>query len=202
MKKEIEIIVPETWADVSLKTYQKYNSRISNLEDEDEIVLGSISALCNIPIDIIKRLKVKDIKTLYKRLSKLISVPVNKEVFDKIEIKGVKYGFHPNLDELTMGEFVDLEEQTKDGVDGFHNVLAILYRPITEEKGNKYNIEPYNVSHIKNASLFQELSIDVVNGVMVFFYRLGNKFIKNSNRYLNQNLTKYLQEATTDGLVS
>lgn len=202
MKKEIEIIVPETWADVSLKTYQKYNSRISNLEDEDEIVLGSISALCNIPIDIIKRLKVKDIKTLYKRLSKLISVPVNKEVFDKIEIKGVKYGFHPNLDELTMGEFVDLEEQTKDGVDGFHNVLAILYRPITEEKGNKYNIEPYNESHIKNASLFQELSIDVVNGVMVFFYRLGNKFIKSSNRYLNQNLTKYLQEATTDGLVS
>lgn len=202
MKKEIEIIVPETWADVSLKTYQKYNSRISNLEDEDEIVLGSISALCNIPIDIIKRLKVKDIKTLYKRLSKLISVPVNKEVFDKIEIKGVKYGFHPNLDELTMGEFVDLEEQTKDGVDGFHNVLAILYRPITEEKGNNYNIEPYNESHIKNASLFQELSIDVVNGVMVFFYRLGNKFIKNSNRYLNQNLTKYLQEVTTDGLVS
>ena len=55
-----------------------------------------------------------------------------------------------------MGEFVDLEEQTKDGVDGFHNVLAILYRPITEEKGNKYNIEPYNESHIKNASLFQE----------------------------------------------
>lgn len=202
MKKEIEIIVPETWSDVSLKTYQKYNSRISNLEDEDEIVLGSISALCNIPIDIIKRLKVKDIKTLYKRLSKLISVPVNKEVFDKIEIKGVKYGFHPNLDELTMGEFVDLEEQTKDGVDGFHNVLAILYRPITEEKGNKYNIEPYNESHIKNASLFQELSIDVVNGVMVFFYRLGNKFIKSSNRYLNQNLTKYLQEATMDGLVS
>ena len=202
MKKEIEIIVPETWADVSLKTYQKYNSIVSNLEDEDEIVLGSISALCNIPIDIIKRLKVKDIKTLYKRLSKLISVPVNKEVFDKIEIKGVKYGFHPNLDELTMGEFVDLEEQTKDGVDGFHNVLAILYRPIIEEKGNNYNIEPYNESHIKNASLFQELSIDVVNGVMVFFYRLGNKFIKNSNRYLNQNLTKYLQEVTTDGLVS
>ena len=202
MKKEIEIIVPETWSDVSLKTYQKYNSIVSNLEDEDEIVLGSISALCNIPIDITKRLKVKDIKTLYKRLSKLISVPVNKEVFDKIEIKGVKYGFHPNLDELTMGEFVDLEEQTKDGVDGFHNVLAILYRPITEEKGNNYNIDPDNESHIKNASLFQELSIDVVNGVMVFFYRLGNKFMKNSIRYLNQNLTKYLQEVTTDGLVS
>ncbi len=202
MKKEVEIVVPETWADVTLERYQQYNKQVSNLKDEDEIVIGTISTLCNIPTDIIKRLKVKDIKTIYVKLSKLISVPVNKDVFDKIEIKGIKYGFHPNLDELTLGEFVDLEEQTKDGVDGFHNILAILYRPIVEEKGNKYNIEPYNETHIKNARLFQDLSIDIVNGVMVFFYRLGNKFIKNSNRYLEKNLTKYLQEATTDGLAS
>jgi hypothetical protein len=202
MKKQVEIIVPESWSDVTLKRYQKYHRKIADLKDEDEIILTSVSALCNIPIDIIRRLKVSDIKVLYTKLSKLISIPVNKEMFDKIEIKGVKYGFHPNLDELTLGEFVDLEEQTKDGIDGFHNVLAILYRPITEEKGNKYNIEPYNESHIKNALLFQELSIDVVNGVMLFFYRLGNKFIKNSNRYLEQNLPKYLQEVSTDGLVS
>jgi len=202
MKKEVEIVVPETWADVTLERYQQYNKQVSNLKDEDEIVIGTISTLCNIPTDIIKRLKVKDIKTIYVKLSKLISVPVNKDIFDKIEIKGVKYGFHPNLDELTLGEFVDLEEQTKDGVDGFHNILAILYRPIVEEKGNKYNIEPYNETHIKNARLFQDLSIDIVNGVMVFFYRLGNKFIKNSSRYLDKNLTKYLQEATTDGLAS
>jgi hypothetical protein len=202
MKKEVEIIVPSSWAEVTLERYQDYTNKVSHLENEDEIVLGSISTLCNIPIDIIKMLKVKDIKVIYEKLSKLISVPVNKEIFDKIEIKGVKYGFHPNLDELTLGEFVDLEEQTKDGINGLHNILAILYRPITEEKGKKYNIEPYSDKHLKNARLFQELSIDIVNGVMIFFYNLGNKFIKNSNRYLEQNLTKYLQEEITDGLVS
>jgi len=202
MKKEIEIIVPESWSDVTLKRYQEYNKRVSGLEDEDEIVLNSVSTLCNIPLSIIKRLKISDIKTLYTKLSKLISVPVNKEIFHRIEIKGIKYGFHPNLDEMSLGEFVDLEENTKDGVENLHNILAILYRPITEEKGSKYNIEPYDVKHLENASLFQDISIDVVNGVMIFFYTLGSKCMKSSANYLNNNLLSHLQEGITDGLVS
>ena len=198
----IEIIVPESWSDVTLERYQDYSTRVKGLDDEDEIVLNSISSLCGVPIEVIKRLKISDIKILYTKLGKLISVPVNKEVFDKINIKGVTYGFHPKLDDMTLGEFVDLEEQTKDGVEGFHNVLSILYRPVTEVKGSKYNIEPYNESHIKNAPLFKDVSIDVINGVMVFFYTLGSKCIKSSNRYLEANLMNHLQEMGTDGLVS
>jgi hypothetical protein len=200
MKKEIEIIVPENWSEVSLKKYQNYTRLVEGLEDEDQIVINSISALCDVPADVVSRLKVSDIRKLYKKLGRLISVPVNKEVFNKITIKGVTYGFHPNLDEMSLGEFVDLEENTQDGVLNLHNILAILYRPITEEKNNKYNIEPYNEKHILNAPLFQDVSIDVVNGVMVFFYRLGTKFIRNSNSYLDKNLLKYLQEVSTVGL--
>lgn len=199
MKKQIEIIVPESWADVTLKRYQEYNKRVSHLEDEDAIVLNSISSLCGIPLELVTKLKISDIKILYTKLSNLISVPVNKEIFDKIEIKGVKYGFHPNLDEISLGEFVDLEDNTKDGIEGLHNILAILYRPIIEEKGTEYNIEPYNENHIKNAKLFEDISIDVVNGVMVFFYRLGTKCIKSSSLYLDKNLQKYLQEVSMVG---
>ncbi len=201
MKKEIEIIVPESWSDVTLKRYQEYNKIVSGLENEDDIVLNSISTLCDIPLSIIKKLKISDIKTLYTKLSKLISVPVNKEIFHRIEIKGVKYGFHPSLDEMSLGEFVDLEENTKDGIENLHNILAILYRPITEEKGAKYNIEPYNEKHLENASLFQNISIDIVNGVMIFFYTLGSKCMKSSIHYLNNNLPSHQQEEITDGLV-
>jgi len=199
MKKEIEIIVPETWSDVTLATYQNYHKNVSGLEDEDEIVLNTISTLCNVPVDIVSRLKLNDIKTIYKKLSKIISVPVNKEIYEKIEIKGVKYGFHPNIDEMSLGEFVDLEEQTKDGIENMHNVFAILYRPITEEKGNKYDIEPYNAKHIQQSRIFKDVSIDVVNGVMVFFYRLGSKCLTSSKHFLDKNLTSHLQEVSTGG---
>ena len=199
MKKEIQIIVPNNWGEVSLKHYQAYNKMVVGLEDEDAIVINTISALCNVPVEIVKRLKVSDIRHLYKKLSKLISIPVNKEVYDRIEIEGITYGFHPNLDEMTLGEFVDLEEQAKDGVEGLHNTLAILYRPITAEQKNQYNIEPYTEHHIKNAAKFQNLSIDIVNGVMLFFYTLGNKCLLSSMRYLERNLTSHQQGATMDG---
>lgn len=200
MKESIEIIVPENWSDVSLKTYQNYVSKIEGLTNEDEIVIQSVSSLCNIPLNLIKHLKREDIKQLYTKLSKLISLPINKQIIDKIDIGGVKYGFHSNLDEMTLGEFVDLDEYSKNGVDGIQYILSILYRPITEEKGNKYNIEPYNEKHIENARLFEELSIDVVNGVMVFFYHLGSELLKNSQGYLDKEVERLQQEGIMGGL--
>tara|TARA_R110001599_G_scaffold347011_1_gene572866 strand:+ start:7233 stop:7838 length:606 start_codon:yes stop_codon:yes gene_type:complete len=186
MKESVEINVPTSWADVSLKVYQDYTSKIAGLTNEDEIVIQSISSLCGIPLKLIKMLKREDIKQIYITLSKLISLPINKEVIDKVEIKGITYGFHSNLDEMTLGEFVDLDEYSKEGVDGIQYILSILYRPITETKGNKYNIEPYNEKHIDNARHFEELSIDVVNGVMVFFYHLGSELLMSSQNYLER----------------
>ena len=60
MKESIEIIVPENWADVSLKSYQNYVTKINDLKGEDEIVIHSISSLCNIPLKLIKHLKRED----------------------------------------------------------------------------------------------------------------------------------------------
>ena len=193
MKESVEINVPTSWGDVSLKVYQDYTSKIAGLTDEDEIVIQSISSLCGIPLKLIKMLKREDIKRIYITLSKLISLPINKEVIDKIEINGITYGFHSNLDEMTLGEFVDLDEYSKEGVDGIQYILSILYRPITETKGNKYNIESYNESHIQNARHFQDLSIDVVNGVMVFFYHLGSELLMNSQSYLERVEEKLMQ---------
>ena len=181
MKKEISITIPQKWADVDLNCYQKYISKIDDIENEDDIVIHSIASLCGVPEKFVKKLKREDIKKIYEKLSKIISVPVNKKIYNKIEIKGVKYGFHPNLDEMTLGEFVDIEENSKGGVGSFHNVLSVLYRPIIKEEKGKYDIEPYETKHLENSELFKTLSIDIVNGVMIFFYTLGNKLFTNDS---------------------
>ena len=64
---------------------------------------------------------------------------------------------------------------------------------------NKYNIESYKEKHIDNARLFEELSIDLVNGVMVFFYHLGSELLTNSQGYLEKEVERLQQEGTMVG---
>jgi hypothetical protein len=65
------------------------------------------------------------------------------ELQPTFEYKGIKYGFVPNLDDLTTGEFIDIETYQKEPKDTY-KVLSVLYRPITKEgQGNRYLIAPY-----------------------------------------------------------
>lgn len=174
MKKQVTLNVPQSWGEVSLGSYQKY-ANLEESEDPNDVIYNTISSFCDIDAEIVKRFKIKDLKTVYDSLNKLIKLELNKKLINKIEIDGEVFGFHPNIDSMSFGEYVDIEEFTKEQIDGFHKVLSILYRPITEEKNGKYNIEPYEVKHLENADKFKRVNMDVVNGVTVFFYSLGSK---------------------------
>ena len=177
MKKTIEIKIPTDWADVSIEKYVKYNHAMKELEDERQIIIKTISILCNISEHIVEVMKLKDLKKIQVNLQKLIGKPVNKNIINKIDINGVKYGFHPNLDELTMGEFVDVETYAKEN--DIAKMMSVLYRPINKEEGNRYNIEPYDFDkHSDNANQFQKLSINVGNAIAVFFWTLGKEQLK------------------------
>lgn len=174
MKKEVILNVPQNWGEVTLGNYQKY-VETSESKDPTDVIYNTISSFCNVPTEVVKRFKLKDLKKVYNSLNKLIKVELNKTLINKIELDGVTYGMHPNLDSMTFGEYVDVEEFTKENIGGFHKVLAVLYRPITEEENGKYNIEPYEVKHQDNAEKFKAVNMDVVNGLTVFFYNLGSK---------------------------
>tara|TARA_R110002050_G_scaffold24659_2_gene65844 strand:+ start:936 stop:1535 length:600 start_codon:yes stop_codon:yes gene_type:complete len=177
MKKTIEINIPTDWCDVSIERYVKYNQSMKGLEDEKEIIIKTISILCNVPGRVVEVMKLKDLKKIQENLQKLIGKPVNKDIINKIDINGVKYGFHPNLDELTMGEFVDVETYAKEN--DIAKMMSVLYRPITKETGNRYNIEPYDFDkHSDNANHFQKLSINIGNAIAVFFWTLGKEQLK------------------------
>ena len=78
------------------------------------------------------------------RIGKLQS-EANNKLTRIIEIDEVRYGFHPDLDSLTLGEYADIETFVKMDIDKhLPEVMAILYRPIVEEKNEIYTIEPYD----------------------------------------------------------
>jgi hypothetical protein len=199
MKKTFEISIPTEWDEVSVLKYQKYTSAVKDLTDDDEITRQTISVLCDIPISVISHIKLKDLKVIQKGLQKLISKPVNKQIINKINIDDKMFGFHPKIDDLTMGEYVDIETFAKEN--DLASMMSVLYRPITEEQGNRYNIEPYHTNHIDNRKHFEKLSINVANAIVVFFWDLGNQQLKNIHQYLKET-EKNLHPVDMDGLQS
>jgi|TARA_R100000081_G_C4820055_1_gene178932 hypothetical protein len=182
MKKTFEISIPTEWEDVSIEKFVKYSQAVNHLEDDKEIVVKTISTLCSIAEEVVEVMKMKDLQKIQTTLQKLISKPINKEIINKINIEGTVYGFHPKLDEMTMGEFVDVETYAKEN--DFAGMMSVLYRPIIQTQGNRYNIEPYDTDvHYSNSQKFKKLSINVGNAIAVFFWDLGKTQLQHFQQY-------------------
>ena len=55
---------------------------------------------------------------------------------------GIEYGFIPSLEDMTVGEFADLENYLTTGKD-YHKAMAVMYRPIINSYSNTYKIQEY-----------------------------------------------------------
>lgn len=99
---------------------------------------------------------------------------------------GVEFGFIPNLDDMTFGEYTDLDTYITDW-EQMHKAMAVLYRPIKKKGLNDtYEIEKYNGS-ITYSDVMKHAPLDVVFGANVFFYNLGNELLKSTMNYLENN---------------
>jgi hypothetical protein len=91
---------------------------------------------------------------------------------------GVEYGFIPKLDDISVGEFIDLDEYIKDAKQ-LHKIAAILYRPVTKRNGLNYDIEKYEGTS-KYADTMMKVDYKVILGALVFFWNLGNSLLQSS----------------------
>jgi len=201
MNTELEINIPTDWSEISIQKYQMYVDSVNDITEERDIIAKTISILCDIPEAIIYKIKLKDLKVIHSKLQKLISRPVNKEIINKINIDDKVFGWHSKLDDITMGEFVDIEQYAKDN--NLAGMMSVLYRPIIKEDGNRYDIEPYDaLTHEKNVALFKKLSVNIANPVAVFFWNLGSIQLANFHQSLKEVEANQVQQASTDGSLS
>jgi len=106
-----------------------------------------------------------------------------------IEVEGKRYGFHPNLDDITLGEYADVETFIKDDVEkNLPELMAILYRPIVEEKNGIYIIEAYDGNINIRAEEMKKMPAEQVQSALVFFYNLGKELLRTLPSYLMERL--------------
>ena len=190
-KELTEYQLPDTWADVKLHQYCGLIIRLEKEKDERmAVMMRTIEALTDMTIHQVSRIPYKHLFKIYEHLIKLLKVEPNQELVFKIEAKDKTYGFHPDLKNMTMGEFVDLETAMKSPYENMAEIMAILYRPIIDQEGDKYKIEEYGGVKEEDIEFMKNINMDIVHSASAFFLEL--------NKELEMNLVSYLEDMKTE----
>jgi len=199
---KIELTIPTTLNDIKLAQYQKFLSIAKDNEESEFLQQKMVQLFCGIDLKDVAQIRYKDVAEITANINSLFTK--ENAFIQRFKMGGVEFGFIPNLDEMSTGEYMDLDNYITDW-DTMHNAMAVLYRPITNKLGNKYQIEEYKGS-ITYADVMRHAPLDVVLGAMVFFYTLGNDLLKSTINYLETNqevqniLTKHNLENVGDGI--
>jgi len=179
------ITIPTTLNDITLAQYKEW-VKLGELKDI-QLQMETIRIFCNIPLISVRRMRASDINDITNNIFKMLETKPT--LINRFKMNGVEYGFIPNLDDMTFGEYVDLDTYIGNWPE-IEKAMAVLYRPVTIKVKNKYLIEDYNAD---NYEVMEDMPLDVVLGSIVFFYNLGIDLCKV--------MTNYIQTADKDSLM-
>tara|TARA_R100000781_G_scaffold13902_1_gene11852 strand:+ start:470 stop:1111 length:642 start_codon:yes stop_codon:yes gene_type:complete len=201
--KEFKLI--SKWSDVTLEKWLKLIDLETGSKTKE--AAETIAALSDIPKQLIKELSIKDVAVIMSRIAEL-QQKQDSSLKRIIEINGVEYGFHPDLDSITLGEYADIETFIKNGIETqLAKMMAVLYRPITEKKGNIYTIEAYDGDIRMRTQEMKQMSAEQVQSALVFFWHLGKElslilpsYLMERLKEMNQQLPQNPSQKSGDGL--
>jgi hypothetical protein len=171
---KIEINVPTSLSEVTLGQYQKFLKIAEENPEGNFLNAKMIEIFCGIPLSDSYKLKMSSVTAIIDILNELLSqTPKRVEQFT---MNGVQYGFIPDLDEMSLGEYVDLDGSASDW-NNMHIAMNVLYRKIKIKKSGKYNIVDYNV---ENPEKMKDMPLDAAIGSLFFFYNLGMELSKHT----------------------
>jgi hypothetical protein len=194
---KVELYIPDTLSEITLEKYQKYLKIQEQNDDESFLALKMIEIFCGLKAQTIMKLKATSIKEVTNVLGKMLSEqpPLVKRFY----MNGVEYGFVPKLEDMTFGEYVDLDTYIGD-FENIHRAMGVLYRPVVHSSGDRYSIEEYKG---EDSERMKDMPMDAVLGSILFFYHLGMDLSQAMMNYLEEeeetNLAQYLSSVKDGG---
>ena len=190
---KLTLSIPETLSEVTLDQYQRWLKVADGKELDNFLQQKMIEIFCGITLKQVLMIKAKDIEAIVADISKLFETKDSKFI-ERFSYNNQEFGFIPKLDDMTFGEYVDLDNYLADW-QLMHKAMGVLFRPITFKKKNQYLIEEYETADKYN---MKQMPLDVVFGSIVFFYHLRNELQKHILSYLaNQTEVPISQELRT-----
>jgi hypothetical protein len=187
---KLEINVPSSLSEIPLKHYQEFLKIQADSNDEEFVAQKMIEIFCGISLKDVVKMKLTSLNELIAHFTKLFSEkPKFQNRFKITSEEGeIEFGFIPELEQISFGEYVDLESHLTNW-ESYHKAMAVMYRPIIKTRKDKYDVLPYEPNKD-----FQELMkfapLDVVIASSVFFWNLGNELLQATLSYLENEMKK------------
>ncbi len=178
----MKLQIPTLINDITVSEYLKFIEVNKEDADEEFLVHKTISIFCGISMKEVLTIDAKEAQDIAVEIYAVLNQKA--DFVDRFKLNGVEYGFIPNLEDLSLGEYIDLETYLKDQKN-LHKVAAVMYRPIVKQYKELYDIESYS-SDLKAQELMKQAPIGVISQAVVFFYNIVNELLMDSPRYLEK----------------
>jgi len=196
---KVDITIPDQLSEITLGQYQKFLKIQEENPDERFLSSKMIEIFCEVSLKKVMRMKLSDVSSICEILINMFEEKTSLK--RKFFLDGVEYGFIPNLEDISFGEYVDLDNYLSDW-ELMHRAMSVLYRPIKARYGERYSIKEYDAS---DTIVMKRMPLDAALGAVIFFYHLGIDLSSTILNYLDRTeetaLQQYLNlEKSGDGI--
>ena len=163
-ENEIKIVFPKSWNDITLKKYQNLQSYFESLKEEEEPQnLKVLSLLTETKEEDLRLLPTRIINEAVQSLNFLKELPNNTEERNYLLIDGERY-YLTTMEEMTFGEWVDINQVLQSNKNDFASVLAIICR----KQGEEYNQLYINQIFESRVEMFNEVDMNEIGRGITF----------------------------------
>lgn len=191
---KLSINVPTELNELTLGQYQKFIKIQKDNGDGTFVAQKMIEIFCGIDLKDTFKIKITDINEIVKIINELLDI--KPELINKFTLGDQEYGFIPVLEDISLGEYIDIENFMQDWQE-MHKAMNVLYRPIKQKYKDKYDIIDYDA---EESDRMKDMPLDVAFSSVVFFYNLGIELSSNMMDYLTQDQLNSLMEDQNSSL--
>jgi hypothetical protein len=195
---KVEIIVPTSLNEIPLKNYQDFMKVYNSGSDETFIAEKMVQIFCGLKLNEVINIRATDVFDIVGSLNTLFnSVP---KFENRFTLGGIEFGFIPHFEEITSGEYIDLENYITD-IATMHKAMAVMYRPILTKDKDKYTIREYTGAD-EFAEAMKYAPLGIVLATNVFFWTLRSDLLSALITYLKREVNKMSLTSDTNSINS
>ena len=195
--KEYDLNIPFSLSGITLGQYQDYLKVLDKWDKKDEVYLQTkiLQIFCGLSPEFATSIPLHAFESTIKHVTELFQqdTPLQRKfkltgLNSSGEENTIEFGFIPKLDDISFGEYIDLENYLGNWQD-MHKAMAVLFRPVYHSKREYYLIDKYEGTD-KFSQVMKDMPLSVALGATVFFYRLGIKLQKHTLDSLEEDIMK------------